>query len=785
MAGTIQAILRSVRAVAAGVVAAPVIVFGTILLLAPSLVTGGTSPANALRAAPTEVEGTWVVVRGEVSGQPIASPALPLLWLELRADGSGSWSWPGTPRSFAYTVQEDSAGGTITLELNAGGGEVWPVAMRWRRRGATLDLAFAFPGPPSGRAATPPDGFETSPAGSGVSLSLEPAGEAAGGIGPGRRLSRIEAAVLDAVRPEEIERITRALVAPELEGRGAAQPGGVRAAELVAAEFRRAGLEPGGDGGFLQAVPVVARRMLPESFVEVDGTAFGSGEFAVFAQGHDVGATTDVEGDAVLFAPLLAVAHREASLPAPDVAGRVVVVPFSPVRPDGREVSFGRTYEALVRSGARAILFVAPQPLDGFFQAHPLFATAVGLRRADVEAGREPPVPLVLGAGPTQALLGEAGEALFGRVMAGESLLEPLGRRVAIFLRFEDVTAAPSYNVAGVLRGSDASVAAEAIVFTAHHDAYGIQGGELFPGAADNALGTAELIAMAGALTESGARPRRSIVFVAVGAEEYNLLGATHWTERPTWLLDDVLANINLDGGDAEAWGPLHGVLDLVPRHSTLNRLAASAAADLGLPLIPNPGPPGMGGADFMAFAEVGIPATQLLGIGGDPKGAAVRYRRFGSERMHQPGDVVDPDWDWDGPTEMARLYLLLGLRIANGPDDALPRVLPSSPYAPPSREEGLGPGTTDLPASGSRATQKEFELQAREAPVAFTSGGDTVRGTMRVEEGAGPHQTVHFPSGIAGWLQPPDVLDRRPGPAWDGGMRPRPFSASNVRRDE
>ena len=118
------------------------------------------------------------------------------------------------------------------------------------------------------------------------------------------------------------------------------------------------------------------------------------------------------------------------------------------------------------------------------------------------------------------------------------------------------------------------------------------------------------------------------------------------------------------DGGDPEAWGALHGVIDLTRRSSTLGNAAAEIGATMDLPVLPNDGVAG-GYSDFYDFLRAGIPAIQLMGLGGDPALSQMRMQRFG-QRAHQPGDVIDEGWDWEGPRQMAQLYLLLGLRVAN-----------------------------------------------------------------------------------------------------------------------
>src|SRR5690606_20807437 len=114
-----------------------------------------------------------------------------------------------------------------------------------------------------------------------------------------------------------------------------------------------------------------------------------------------------------------------------------------------------------------------------------------------------------------------------------------------------------SRNMVATLEGSDSTLRNEYVIYTAHWDHLGrdttLQGDQIFNGALDNASGTAALLEIAEAFTQLEQRPSRSVMFLAVTAEEQGLLGAKYFAERPLVPLENVLANINMDG--VNQWG--------------------------------------------------------------------------------------------------------------------------------------------------------------------------------------------------------------------------------------
>jgi Zn-dependent M28 family amino/carboxypeptidase len=232
-----------------------------------------------------------------------------------------------------------------------------------------------------------------------------------------------------------------------------------------------------------------------------------------------------------------------------------------------------------------------------------------------------------------------------------------------------------SYNVAGMLPGRTRPD--ETVIYTAHHDHLGIgepdaNGDRIFNGAVDNGTGIAHLIEQARAFAR---RPRtqRSVVFLAVGAEEKNLLGSEYYASNPLFPLGKTAGVLNTDV--MGTWGrarnySIRGSAKL----GLLDRLIAEATKQ-GRQFMPEPNP-GAGSffrSDHFPFAKVGVPAISFtpgndLVNGGVERGDALA-RDYNSKRYHQPDDEFNTAWRFDGMVQDAQLLHAVGYDLANSAD--------------------------------------------------------------------------------------------------------------------
>jgi len=248
-----------------------------------------------------------------------------------------------------------------------------------------------------------------------------------------------------------------------------------------------------------------------------------------------------------------------------------------------------------------------------------------------------------------------------------------------------------SQNVIGKLPGSDPKSKDEFVVYTAHWDHFGKTKEGIFHGAEDDALGCAALIEMARAFKQLPSPPKRSILFLAVTAEEQGLLGSQYYTVTPIYPLAKTVANINMD-----SWN-VHGRtkdLTLIGfGASDLDDYARDAAAEQGR-VVHADAEPEKGfyyRSDHFNFAKQGVPALNpdagVDYIGKPPEYAKQVRNEWNEKRYHQPTDVVLPDWDVSGLAEDLKVLFAVGYRVAQA--NKMPEWKPGNEFRA-KREEML-----------------------------------------------------------------------------------------------
>ena len=247
----------------------------------------------------------------------------------------------------------------------------------------------------------------------------------------------------------------------------------------------------------------------------------------------------------------------------------------------------------------------------------------------------------------------------------------PMGLRASTSLTNE-VTRSTSRNVLAVLPGTDR--ADEYIVYMAHWDHLGknatIEGDGIYNGALDNATGVAGLLELAQAFASLEQRPARSILFLAVTAEEKGLLGSAYYAANPVYPRNKTVAAINMDGLNTD--GPMNDITVIGYGASELDDYLEEAAAAQGRVIRADPEPEKgfYYRSDHFSFAKQGIPALYTdAGIDHVEHGeqwTLARRDEYTAKRYHKPTDEYDPEWDLSGAVNDLRILFDIGFRLSN-----------------------------------------------------------------------------------------------------------------------
>ncbi|MCI0488213.1 MAG: M28 family peptidase [Blastocatellia bacterium] len=252
-----------------------------------------------------------------------------------------------------------------------------------------------------------------------------------------------------------------------------------------------------------------------------------------------------------------------------------------------------------------------------------------------------------------------------------------------------------SQNVAAKLEGADPKLKDEYVIYTAHWDHLGrdekLTGDQIFNGALDNASGTAGLLMLAEAYTKLKPPPSRSILFLAVTAEEKGLLGAKFYANNPLYPLERTLANINMDG--VNQWGRTKDMVVIGYGNSTLDDILEKAAKGQGRTLAPDAEPEKgfFYRSDHFEFAKQGVPALYTdSGVNYIDKPAGYGQQKrdeYTTRDYHKVSDEIKNDWDLGGAVEDLQLLFEVGYQVASG--DKYPEWKPGTEFKA-KREEML-----------------------------------------------------------------------------------------------
>jgi hypothetical protein len=440
------------------------------------------------------------------------------------------------------------------------------------------------------------------------------------------------------VRANDLKADVSFLASDALEGRATPSRGLDLAAEYIAAQFRRAGLEPVGDDGYFQTASYQTVKANPEGLAfTLDAAKAGEGMVGI-----QEAVAIDLDRAAAFKVTLSDTAAMDA-LTAEQVRGKVLLV----------EVPAGGGGMAGFQAQRRISTLAA--------KLEPALVAMVRATAQQSNPNARVPLRDATAPAPKVPILSVWDKAIYDAVAAAKP--GPMAATVSAHVAAPLVTSVKLRNVAGVLRGSDPQLEDTYVIVTGHYDHLGVrpnaQGDGIYNGANDDASGTASVIAVARALVDLGEKPKRTIVFVALFGEEVGGLGSRWYTGHPIFPIPRTVADINLEqlGRTDDSEGPKVSQFNLTGfDYTDIAATFVKAGALSGVQAIKHEknSDTFFGRSDNAAFADAGIPSTTL----------SVSYI---FPDYHQPGD----EWQKLDYDNLAKVDVTVALGIfdmANSP---------------------------------------------------------------------------------------------------------------------
>jgi len=468
------------------------------------------------------------------------------------------------------------------------------------------------------------------------------------------------------------------------------------AAQYVAAQFYAAGLRPGGDeGGYLQKVPLIGYKLADKGNFVWTPTG-GQPQTLVFGEDF-VPAPNPAKAETSLSAPIVFVGYgivapdyKRDDYRGVDVRGKIVAyIGSAPTDYDGEERAFfsGAPTKARIAAEHGAVGVIQIESPRSGRGAAPFAATVSQWQRERVTWARAGDR-----AGSDSApILGTLSMAAAAKMFAGASIswdqvrkaadsdkavFKPIPLKGVLSVAINTETRPmPSSNVIGVIPGGDPKLKDEVVILSAHLDHIGVgkpdkTGDTINNGAEDNAIGIASLIEEAKRFASSGKPPRRTVLFLAVTAEEKGLVGSDYFANNPTVPLKSIVADVNLDMPLITY--PFEDMVVFGAQRSTLGPIVERAVASVGVSMSPDPMPEEgiFVRSDHFRFVQKGIPSVFLWPGEKGPGKAA--WADFMANHYHQPSDEISQPIDWGQGVRFVTVNYAIAREIAD--NDERPR---------------------------------------------------------------------------------------------------------------
>jgi Zn-dependent M28 family amino/carboxypeptidase len=502
--------------------------------------------------------------------------------------------------------------------------------------------------------------------------------------------------IMNQIDPEKIRAHVKFLSSDLLEGRGTGQRGGDIAAEYIATQLQLYGLKPAGDNGsYMQKVPMVGIQTLPEqTSFEITG---GRSDAARLRHSEDFVATNETQEPTVdIDAEIVYVGY---GISAPeynwddykgaDLKGKVLLMLVN--EPPSTDAKFfkgpaltyyGRwtyKYEEAARRGAAGVLLVHKTEMASY--GWDVVKNSWGGERSFLRDQNRPKLreagwvqlniadKIAQGAGKNlNDLMRQANTREFKPLPLGVRLKAHLVSRIRPF---------DSENVLAKIDAAAGPLSQQAVIYSAHFDHLGIgpekNGDKIYNGAADNGTGCGMLLEMARVWAQAP-KPKRTVFFAAVTAEEQGLLGSEYLGLHPPAPAGRISLGLNFD--NLTPYGIPEAIEVTGAERSTFYPVLEQTAKEFRLKIQPDSRPEAghYYRSDHFSLARVGIPAFSVNEgdkfQGHDEDWGKQQKQDYTANRYHTPQDEYRDDMDFRGDALLARFGFALGWRAANQPTE-------------------------------------------------------------------------------------------------------------------
>jgi Zn-dependent M28 family amino/carboxypeptidase len=500
---------------------------------------------------------------------------------------------------------------------------------------------------------------------------------------------------MSSIDAEKIRATVKYLSDDSFEGRGTGQKGGDKAADWIAAQFKSYGLQPAGEKGtYFQSVGFYGITTNPQEsqlqFVPQSGEPIT----LKFADDYVITDLTHAE-KSVIDAPLVYVGY---GIHAPeynwddykgvDLKGKVLLMLVNEPPSDDPKFFKGRAltyygrwtykYEEAARRGAVGAILIHKTDMASY--PWEVVRNSWG---GETSVLKDDTNPKLKAAGWIQLevarrLAKAAGQDLDKMMKDATSRdFKPVELSVRVKQTVvSKVRPFSSRNVVAKVMGSDSRLKNQAILYTAHYDHLGIHpnepGDNIYNGATDNATGCGILLELARAFAGAKQKPKRTVLFAAVTAEEQGLLGSQYLGMHPPVPARNISLDLNYD--DVQPFGEPQQLVASGSERTTVYPVVESVAQAFGMAIQPDDHPEAghYYRSDHFSLARVGVPAFSInegpLFKGHDLAWGEEKERDYVAHRYHQPSDEYRPDMDFTADAKLAKVGLAIGWEVADQP---------------------------------------------------------------------------------------------------------------------